>query len=106
MKPTRSTPPSSALPTRHELMSFILHGRCVTCGASAYDWRRLVGVGARVAARSVNPASVLLTYPGACGNCGASELVVAALAPAADRRAGPLRSEAGDAAPARGTRHA
>jgi len=83
-----------------------LHGRCAACGATAYDWRRLVGVGARVAACSANPGSVLLTYPGACGNCGGSELVVAALATAADRRAGPLGSGAGDATPARGTCHA
>jgi len=54
-----------------------LHSRCVACGATAYDWRRLVGVGARVAACTADPGSVWLTYPGACGNCGGSELVVA-----------------------------
>jgi hypothetical protein len=56
-----------------------LYGHCVTCGAPAYDWRRLLGVGARVAGSTADPRSVSVTYPGACGECGGSELVVAGL---------------------------
>jgi hypothetical protein len=53
-----------------------LCSRCVTCGAPAYDWRRLLGVGARVAGCTANPRSMSVTYPGACGDCGGCELVV------------------------------
>jgi hypothetical protein len=53
-----------------------LHASCVTCGATASDWRHLLGVGASVAARSADSQGMVLTYPGACGRCGASELVV------------------------------
>jgi hypothetical protein len=53
-----------------------LHARCVACGATASDWRHLLGVGASVVPSSADAESVLLTYPRACGKCGASELLV------------------------------
>jgi hypothetical protein len=53
-----------------------LHARCVTCGATASDWRHLLGVGASAVACSADSRSMLLTYPGACGRCGASTLLV------------------------------
>jgi hypothetical protein len=56
-----------------------LYGHCVVCGATAYDWRALIGIGARLARYAADPATALLTHPGACGACGASELEVCAL---------------------------
>jgi hypothetical protein len=53
-----------------------LYGHCVTCGATVHDWRRLLGVGARIAACIADARAVQLTYPGACGGCGGSELVI------------------------------
>jgi len=53
-----------------------LHARCVTCGAIACDWRHLLGVGASAVACAADSRSMLLTYPGACGKCGASVLLV------------------------------
>jgi hypothetical protein len=53
-----------------------LHARCTTCGATASDWRHLLGVGASVAASSGVSHGMVLTYPGACGKCGASKLLV------------------------------
>ena len=53
-----------------------LHARCVTCGATASDWRHLLGVGASAVACTADSRSMLLTYPGACGKCGASVLLV------------------------------
>jgi hypothetical protein len=53
-----------------------LHARCVACGATASDWRRLLGVGASVVPSPSDVHGVLLTYPRACGKCGASELLV------------------------------
>lgn len=50
--------------------------RCVACGAVAHDWRRLVGVGARVSAAGTR--AVKLTYEGACGRCGGADLVLGA----------------------------
>jgi hypothetical protein len=53
-----------------------LHACCITCGATASDWRHLLGVGAVVVACPTEAQSALLTYPGACGKCGASKLLV------------------------------
>jgi hypothetical protein len=64
---------ASDTPGRHSL-----YGHCVACGATAYDWRRLIGVGARLATCDADPATAVLTYPGACGDCGGSELAVCA----------------------------
>ena len=55
-----------------------LYGHCVSCGATVHDWRRLLGVGARIAACTADARAVQLTYPGACGDCGGSELVISA----------------------------
>jgi hypothetical protein len=54
-----------------------LYAHCVSCGATVHDWRRLLGVGARIAA-CTDARAVQLTYPRACGDCGGSELVVSA----------------------------
>jgi hypothetical protein len=53
-----------------------LYGQCLTCGATTYDWRRLLGIGARATVCTDNQGCVLLTYPRACSDCGASELLV------------------------------
>jgi hypothetical protein len=53
-----------------------LNARCATCGAVASDWRHLLGVGASITACSVETQGALLTYPGGCGRCGASKLLV------------------------------
>jgi Fe-S cluster biogenesis protein NfuA len=51
-----------------------LNGRCVTCGATAHDWRRLLGVATQTA--TWGTGTMVLTYPGACSKCGASNLAV------------------------------
>jgi hypothetical protein len=56
-----------------------LYGHCLTCGATVSDWRRLLGVGARIAPCTAEPASAVLVYPGACNGCGASELLLTTL---------------------------
>jgi len=60
-----------------------LRAACVACGATAYDWRRLLGIGAKVVSGSADGGRIVVIYPGACGKCGASELVVSAMAQAA-----------------------
>jgi hypothetical protein len=60
---------------RHEHTSG-LYGHCATCGEIAHDWRQLLGVGARFNASTTDAQSARLTYPGACGCCGGSELVI------------------------------
>jgi hypothetical protein len=56
-----------------------LYGHCLTCGATVSDWRRLLGVGARIVPCHAEPASAVLVYPGACNDCGASELLLTTL---------------------------
>jgi hypothetical protein len=56
-----------------------LYAHCVTCEEIVYDWRRLLGVGALVAASTGDGRRARLTYPGGCGSCGGSELAVATL---------------------------
>jgi hypothetical protein len=56
-----------------------LYGHCLACGATVYDWRRLLGIGARIVARTTGACTVLLSHLGACGDCGASEVLVTAL---------------------------
>jgi hypothetical protein len=65
---------ASESPPRH-----VLYGQCVACGAIVCDWRRLIGVGARLAVSAVDPATARLTHPAACGACGGPELAVCAL---------------------------
>src|SRR5580692_2097753 len=65
---------ASDTPGRHGL-----YGYCVVCGETAHDWRALIGIGARLATCAADPATALLTYPGACAHCGGSELAVCAL---------------------------
>jgi hypothetical protein len=66
-----------------------LYAQCMACGAAGHDWRRLLGVGAKLAARSIDSRSVVLSYPRACSTCGCSDLVVTALG-AAELRAAAL----------------
>ena len=61
-----------------------LHAECMACGAVAGDWRRLLGVGARVIEGVGHVESVLVEYPGACGKCGGCALIV---------RGSPIESE-------------
>jgi hypothetical protein len=75
-----------------------LYARCVACRAAGHDWRRLLGVGARLAAHATDPRSVVLSYPLACGICGSSDLVVSALG-AAELRAAALAGLVGRAGP-------
>jgi hypothetical protein len=60
-----------------------LVGQCLTCGATTYDWRRLLGIGARTSAYADDGGSLLLTHPRACGECGASDLLVTSCGPVA-----------------------
>jgi hypothetical protein len=53
-----------------------LHARCARCGTAASDWRHLLGIGASVAVGTADSQGMLLTYPGACGRCGAPTLLV------------------------------
>jgi hypothetical protein len=55
-----------------------LYAHCVTCGALASDWRRLLGIGAQVVASTAGGKRVTLRHPGACQACCASDLVVTA----------------------------
>jgi len=64
-----------------------LRAACVSCGATAYDWRKLLGIGAKVAAGTADGGRVVVSYPGACGKCGAAGLVIAMATPTAARAA-------------------
>lgn len=55
-----------------------LSAHCVSCGAMSCDWRRLIGIGAKVVASTPSTGQMVLRHPGACSRCGASDLVVAA----------------------------
>jgi len=41
------------------------------------DWRRLIGIGAKVVS-TPSTGQMVLRHPDACSRCGASDLVVAA----------------------------
>jgi hypothetical protein len=53
-----------------------LRARCTICGATASDWRHLLGIGASARTRSPESPGLLLTYRSACSRCGASKLFV------------------------------
>ncbi|HEX3346275.1 MAG TPA: hypothetical protein VHS09_16945 [Polyangiaceae bacterium] len=59
-----------------------LSAHCVRCGASACDWRRLLGIGARIVESAPTSAEIVVRHPGACPRCGGSDLVVTAGGPA------------------------
>ncbi len=42
------------------------------------DWRRLIGIGAKVVVSTPSTGQMVLRHPDACSRCGASDLVVAA----------------------------
>lgn len=55
-----------------------LSAHCVSCGAMSCDWRRLIGIGAKVVVSTPSTGQMVLRHPDACSRCGASDLVVAA----------------------------
>ncbi len=70
------TEPLAAAPHAHGTAG--IHARCVACGATASDWRRLLGVGARLADCAMDASRIILDYPGACAECGSREVLVSA----------------------------
>jgi hypothetical protein len=55
-----------------------LYAMCPSCKEVVGDWRKLLGVGASVVAGAADADRFVLRHPGACSNCGASELTVIA----------------------------
>jgi len=103
MSPTHGTPASTTFEKRNDRPTLIdglrrqsarktqdcgatrgadLSAHCLICGAAAHDWRRLLGIGARIVASTPQTGRMVLRHPNACSRCGASDLVVAALSTA------------------------
>jgi hypothetical protein len=54
-----------------------LTAHCVSCGANASDWRRLLGIGAQIVPATPPAGHMVLRHPHACSRCGGSDLIVA-----------------------------